>query len=392
MPPPGTEESPQDSAITRDINRTFPAHDYFKDTGGDGQDSLYKICKMPEEQAFSVLVKIMFDYGLRELFKQNFEDLHCKFYQLERLMQEYIPDLYSHFLDISLEAHMYASQWFLTLFTAKFPLYMVFHIIDLLLCEGISVIFNVALALLKISQKKLKKYEREYHTMREQQAQQEDPIERFERENRRLQEANMRLEQENDDLAHELVTSKIALRKDLDNVRAEKRLATLAEEKADALNKELLMTKQKLIDAEDEKRRLEEESAQICSQLSERLEKQQVANKAEIEKIRQKVDDCERCREFFNKEGRVKAASIVREGSDEETDEEKEALKNQLREMELELAQTKLQLVEAECKIQDLEHDLGQALNEVQASRKTWFNRTLSSIKTVTGVQGKETC
>lgn len=40
----------------------------------------------------------------------------------------------------------------------------------------------------------------------------------LQRENRRLQEANMRLEQENDDLAHELVTSKIALRKDLDNV------------------------------------------------------------------------------------------------------------------------------------------------------------------------------
>lgn len=39
-------------------------------------------------------------------------------------------------------------------------------------------------------------------------------------------------------------------------------------------------------------------------------------------------------------------------GGAEETDEEKEALKNQLREMELELAQTKLQLVEAECKIQ----------------------------------------
>lgn len=33
-----------------------------------------------------------------------------------------------------------------------------------------------------------------------------------------MQEANMRLEQENDDLAHELVSSKIALRKDLDNV------------------------------------------------------------------------------------------------------------------------------------------------------------------------------
>ena len=32
-------------------------------------------------------------------------------------------------------------------------------------------------------------------------------------------EANMRLEQENDDLAHELVSSKISLRNDLDNVR-----------------------------------------------------------------------------------------------------------------------------------------------------------------------------
>ncbi|XP_022536674.2 rab GTPase-activating protein 1 isoform X3 [Astyanax mexicanus] len=473
-----TKESPQDSAITRDINRTFPAHDYFKDTGGDGQDSLYKICKaysvydeeigycqgqsflaavlllhMPEEQAFSVLVKIMFDYGLRELFKQNFEDLHCKFFQLERLMQEYIPDLYSHFLSIGLEAHMYASQWFLTLFTAKFPLYMVFHIIDLLLCEGISVIFNVALALLKtskddllqsdfegalkffrvpvpkryrseenakklmelacsmkISQKKLKKYEKEYHTMREQQEQQEAPIERYERENRRLQEANMRLEQENDDLAHELVSSKISLRKDLDN----------AEEKSDALNKELLITKQKLVDSEDEKRRLEEESAQlkemcrreldkseseikkngsiigeykqICSQLSERLEKQQTANKGELEKIRLKVEGCEKCSGLFSKEGRLKAVSVQKEGSEvEEADEEKEALQAQLREMELELAQTKLQLVEAECKIQDLEHHLGLALNEVQAAKKTWFNRTLSSIKTVTGAQGKET-
>uniref|UniRef100_A0A672KS53 RAB GTPase activating protein 1 n=1 Tax=Sinocyclocheilus grahami TaxID=75366 RepID=A0A672KS53_SINGR len=404
-----TKESPQDSAITRDINRTFPAHDYFKDTGGDGQDSLYKICKaysvydeeigycqgqsflaavlllhMPEEQAFSVLVKIMFEYGLRELFKQNFEDLHCKFFQLERLMQEYIPDLYAHFLNLGLEAHMYASQWFLTLFTAKFPLYMVFHIIDLLLCEGISVIFNVALALLKTSKddllqtdfegalkffrvpvpkryrseenakklmelacsmkvtKKLKKYEKEYHTIREQQEQQEAPIERYERENRRLQEANMRLEQENDDLAHELVSSKIALRKDLDN----------AEEKSDALNKELLITKQKLVESEDEKRRLEEDILLICSQLSERLEKQQTANRGELEKIQMKVEGCEKCSILFSKEGRLKVLSPPKEGSEEETDEEKEALKNQLREIELELAQTKLQLVEAECKIQ----------------------------------------
>ena len=42
---------------------------------------------MPEEQAFSVLVKIMFDYGLRDFFRNDFSVLHLHFYQLERLLQ-----------------------------------------------------------------------------------------------------------------------------------------------------------------------------------------------------------------------------------------------------------------------------------------------------------------
>ncbi|XP_059530281.1 rab GTPase-activating protein 1-like isoform X1 [Myotis daubentonii] len=443
-----TKDSAQESVITRDIHRTFPAHDYFKDTGGDGQESLYKICKMPEEQAFCVLVKIMYDYHLRDLYENNFEDLHCKFYQLERLMQEQLPDLHSHFCDLNLEAHMYASQWFLTLFTAKFPLCMVFHIIDLLLCEGLNIIFHVALALLKTSKedllqadfegalkffrvqlpkryraeenarrlmeqacnikvptKKLKKYEKEYQTMRESQLQQEDPMDRYKRENRRLQEASMRLEQENDDLAHELVTSKIALRNDLDQ----------AEDKADVLNKELLLTKQRLVETEEEKRKQEEETAQlkevfrrqlekaeyeikkttaiiaeykqICSQLSTRLEKQQAASKEELEVVKGKMMACKHCSDIFSKEGALKPAAISREDQGIESDDEKDSLKKQLREMELELAQTKLQLVEAKCKIQELEHQRGALMNEIQAAKNSWFSKTLNSIKTATGTQ-----
>ncbi|XP_045439152.1 rab GTPase-activating protein 1-like isoform X1 [Pipistrellus kuhlii] len=484
-----TKDSAQESVITRDIHRTFPAHDYFKDTGGDGQESLYKICKaysvydedigycqgqsflaavlllhMPEEQAFCVLVKIMYDYGLRDLYKNNFEDLHCKFYQLERLLQEQLPDLHSHFCDLNLEAHMYASQWFLTLFTAKFPLCMVFHIIDLLLCERLNIIFHVALALLKtskedllqadfegalkffrvqlpkryraeenarrlmeqacnikakipglmdltflhkeiVSTKKLKKYEKEYQTMRESQLQQEDPMDRYKRENRRLQEASMRLEQENDDLAHELVTSKIALRNDLDQ----------AEDKADVLNKELLLTKQRLVETEEEKRKQEEETAQlkevfrkqlekaeyeikkttaiiaeykqICSQLSTRLEKQQAASKEELEVVKGKMMACKHCSDIFSKEGALKPAAISREDQGIESDDEKDSLKKQLREMELELAQTKLQLVEAKCKIQELEHQRGALMNEIQAAKNSWFSKTLNSIKTATGTQ-----
>uniref|UniRef100_A0A8C5AQ44 Rab-GAP TBC domain-containing protein n=1 Tax=Gadus morhua TaxID=8049 RepID=A0A8C5AQ44_GADMO len=463
-----TKESAQDGVITRDIHRTFPAHDYFKDSDGDGQDSLYKICKaysvyddeigycqgqsflaavlllhMPEEQTFCVLVKIMYEYGLRSLYKNNFEDLHCKFYQLEKLMQEQLPDLWAHFHDLSLEAHMYASQWFLTLFTAKFPLCMVFHITDLLLSEGLNIIFNVALALLKTSKedllqadfegalkffrvqlpkryraaenarrlmeqacnikvptKKLKKYEKEYQTQKVSQLQQEDPIDRYQRENRRLQEASMRLEQENDDLAHELVTSKISLRNHLDQV----------EDKADVLNKELLNTKERLVETEEEKRRQDEETAQlkevfrrelekaeseikkttaiiaeykqICSQLSSRLEKQQVATKEEMDIVRSKVMSCERCRDVFCAEGPLHTLAPSQEGlRASRGDDEKDSLMDQLRELELELAQTKLQLVEAKCRIQELEHQRGVLLNEVQAAKNSWFSKTLGSLK-----------
>ncbi|KAM6165465.1 rab GTPase-activating protein 1-like isoform 6-T6 [Erethizon dorsatum] len=187
--------------------------------------------------------------------------------------------------------------------------------------------------------KKLKKYEKEYQTMRESQLQQEDPMDRYKRENRRLQEASMRLEQENDDLAHELVTSKIALRNDLDQ----------AEDKADVLNKELLLTKQRLVETEEEKRKQEEETTQlkevfrkqlekaeyeikkttaiiaeykqICSQLSTRLEKQQAASKEELEVVK------------------------------------------------------------------ELEHQRGALMNEIQAAKNSWFSKTLNSIKTATGTQ-----
>jgi hypothetical protein len=39
------QDSNCENVIQRDINRTFPAHDFFKDAGGLGQDSLYRISK-----------------------------------------------------------------------------------------------------------------------------------------------------------------------------------------------------------------------------------------------------------------------------------------------------------------------------------------------------------
>ncbi|XP_013782186.1 rab GTPase-activating protein 1-like isoform X2 [Limulus polyphemus] len=473
------KESPCENVIQRDINRTFPAHNYFRESGGLGQDSLYKICKaysmydqeigycqglsflaaalllhMPEEQAFHVLVKIMFDYGVRDLFRNSFEELHLKFYQLERLLEEQLPELYAHFLDLGIEAHMFGSQWFLTLFTAKFPLYVVFNILDLFLLDAMDTIFQVAVALLMMSKsdllaldfegvlkyfrvslpkkyrteemarqllrtavgvkaRKIKKYEKEYAAVKEEK-QQENPVERLKRENKRLLESNMRLEQENDDLAHELVTSKIQLRKELDTT----------EDKAETLGKELLSTKTSLVEAEDEKKRLESELKemcrrelqrteteitrnntiiseykQICSHLSTRLEREQNTSKEAVEQLKNLLKGCDHCYKLLENQDIFKRGSQKKINTAKTTDKAPELLDTdkQIRELELELAQTKLALVESECKNQDLTHQLNTALQELQASKNTWFHKTLSSIRDAarkeiggTGREGKE--
>lgn len=82
---------------------------------------------IPEEQTFFLLNVIMSEerYNMRQLYLDNFETLHVKLYQLAKLYSEKIPEIGSHFRDLGVEPHMFASQWLLTLYTAKFPLYLV---------------------------------------------------------------------------------------------------------------------------------------------------------------------------------------------------------------------------------------------------------------------------
>jgi hypothetical protein len=47
---------------------------------------------MEAEQAFCVLVRIMYDYQLRELFKCGFDALHLRFFQLQKLIEVTLRD------------------------------------------------------------------------------------------------------------------------------------------------------------------------------------------------------------------------------------------------------------------------------------------------------------
>lgn len=53
--------------------------------------------QMPEEEAFAVLVKIMQQHRMRDMFKPSMAELGLCMFQLENLVQELLPDLHVHF-------------------------------------------------------------------------------------------------------------------------------------------------------------------------------------------------------------------------------------------------------------------------------------------------------
>jgi len=63
--------------------------------------------------------------------------------------------LHVHFLRQGIKSSMFCSQWFLTLFSYRFPLDIVFRIFDNCLASGIEAIFSFSLCLLAKNEEKL---------------------------------------------------------------------------------------------------------------------------------------------------------------------------------------------------------------------------------------------
>lgn len=110
--------SPCEKIIKRDIARTFPEIEYFREEKGAGQAGLYNVMKaysvhdaevgycqgsaflvglllmqMPEEDAFAILVRMMEEYRLREMYKPTMAELGLCIYQLECLVQVSLTNL-----------------------------------------------------------------------------------------------------------------------------------------------------------------------------------------------------------------------------------------------------------------------------------------------------------
>ncbi|XP_054709766.1 TBC1 domain family member 1-like [Uloborus diversus] len=160
-------------AISCDIGRTFPDHPFFKQTLGSGQLALYNVLKayslsdtevgycqglgfiagifllhMKEFHAFSMMRFIMFNLGIRRLYKEELVAFQVQMYQLSRLLHDNHKDLYDHFDKFDIPPALYAAPWFLTLFTSVLPVGFVARIFDFLLFDGIQVILKISFLLL----------------------------------------------------------------------------------------------------------------------------------------------------------------------------------------------------------------------------------------------------
>ncbi|XP_066260329.1 ecotropic viral integration site 5 ortholog isoform X5 [Euwallacea similis] len=269
-------KSPCEKVIRRDIARTYPEHDFFKEKDGLGQESLFNVIKayslhdrevgycqgsgfivglllmqMPEEEAFAVLVKIMQDYRMRDMFKPSMAELGVCMFQLENLVAELLSDLNQHFQSQNFHTSMYASSWFLTLFTTALSLPLACRIMDVFLSEGMEIIFKVALSMLilgkddlmsldmegmlkyfqkelpakaeadpegllqmaynmKYNAKKMKKLEKEYHVIKSKEQEEMTELKRLRTENKQLRHRCEMLEEESKALADRLVRGQVS--------------------------------------------------------------------------------------------------------------------------------------------------------------------------------------
>ncbi|KRX96305.1 Ecotropic viral integration site 5 -like protein, partial [Trichinella pseudospiralis] len=195
--------SPHEKAIRRDISRTFPEHKFFSEDGR-GQQSLFNVMKMPEEEAFSVLLKLMEEYRLRELYKPTMAELGLCMFQLECLVQKI-----SIAFRIALAILQLCRIDLLTLDMEGMLRYFQRDVAEKFENDP-ELLFAVAFGI-KCNPKLMKKLEKDYWIKRSKDQEEAIELRGIRTENRLLRQRVECLEQESASLADRLIDKQVAL-------------------------------------------------------------------------------------------------------------------------------------------------------------------------------------
>ncbi|KAK0170931.1 hypothetical protein PV328_008707 [Microctonus aethiopoides] len=411
--------------IRRDIARTYPEHEFFKEKDGLGQESLFNVMKayslhdrevgycqgsgfivglllmqqMPEEEAFAVLVALMQEYRLRDMFKPSMAELGVCMYQLEHLVTDTYPELSAHFTAQGFHTSMYASSWFLTLFTTALSLPLACRIFDVFLMEGMDIIFKVALAMLelgredllsldmegmlkffqkelpgraennpdvlmnlsygmKINPKRMKKLEKDYTVLKMKEQEEMVELRRLRAENRLLRQRTELLEAESAELADRLVRGQVS--------RAEEEeTAFVVQRELAALRHTHLETSHQLEQAHEELRslsmQLEENVSSKQSSIDEIVLKQEVLMQKEEmveclqqELVRVRLHEAEKDATIRDLRARIQELEQDKKTLRESTPD------NSVAHLQEELIAVKLREAEANLSLKDLRQRVGE--------------------------------
>ena len=166
-----------ETVIIKDLDRTYPNCQLFRDKYGNGQRKLYKVLSnyskyntatgyvqgmgfivavfltyMDEESSFFMLHSLMKKYKLEGFYLPSFPELKKTFYILLNLEKKYIPKIYEIFKKEGMIPSMYASEWIICLFSRNLSFDVLVRIFDVFLLEGYKVIYRFALAFLKLKE------------------------------------------------------------------------------------------------------------------------------------------------------------------------------------------------------------------------------------------------
>jgi len=104
---------------------------------------------MSEEESFWMLHCIARGerYLLNGLWSPGFPLLFQCFYQFSSLLRKHCPRLSAHLLsqEQPITPELYATHWFMTLFSYNLPFDVVLRVWDILLAEGPKIIFRLAI-------------------------------------------------------------------------------------------------------------------------------------------------------------------------------------------------------------------------------------------------------
>ena len=121
---------------------------------------------MPTEQAFWCFVSICDKY-LTGYYSAGMEAIQLDGNILMGLLKRVSPNAYKHLKKQEIEPILFMTEWFLCAFTRTLPWPTVLRIWDMFMCEGVKVLFKVALVLLKnvLSDKNRKQCPTMYDTL-----------------------------------------------------------------------------------------------------------------------------------------------------------------------------------------------------------------------------------